>query len=438
LSQLCFCAAAWTVWRLGREFLSPQNALFGALTFYCYWGFFYKSLYYNHNVVLVSAWVFVTLFAFFALKYGRYRDWIGLGVAIGLGIYCKYTLLVLVVAILLFMLLNNKVRKYWLHPGPYLTFFISLVIAAPLTDWMIRSDFSGLRFPTVTYGLEKTLPNRLIALCNDALISPPLLAISFVVLLFPLFKIRLRFQPLDEDRRFACSFLLGMIGLPWLLLTVSCFVTATPMEFGNFLQLPIFFGLLLLVVFQTQRTRWAIRGVWLIFGLTMLGYLLGYSAHIYYSHYLAKRQIFYMFPGRQLAEESEKIWHEKYNKPLPYVTGGWWLAGNVAIYSKDRPTYHGADHPSALSNDHFPLSNWSTDCDVLKHGGLVFWMTNQDSPALPVLVRERFPSAQLLPKSIRLKTSNPNYEPFCVGAAIIPPNDSIQTEPFHPAPWRFY
>ncbi|MDR2705458.1 MAG: glycosyltransferase family 39 protein [Planctomycetaceae bacterium] len=439
LSQLFFLTTAWTIWRLGREFLSPQNAFFGVLTFYCYWGFFYKSLYYNHNVILMPAWGFVTLFAFSALKYNRYRDWIKLGIAIGLGVYCKYTLLLLIVAILLFMLLSKPMRKYYVQSGPYLTLFVSLIIAAPLIDWMIQSNFSGLKFPTAAYGLEKTWGNRFVALCNDALIAPPLLGISFIVLLFPLFGFPVRFQSFDKNRRFVFHFLLGAIGLPWLFSAVSCFVTASAIEFGSFIQLPIFFGLLLLVVFQTRQTRQAICWVWLIFGLTMAGYLLGYSLHSYYSHYLTKRLVFYMYPGKQLADEAEKIWHEKYNKPLPYVTGGWWFAGNVAVYSVDRPTYHGDDHPSSLSNDHFPLSNWSTDLDVLKHGGLVFWAADQNAQTLPELVRQRFPSAQLLPKAIRLEPSNLNQtELFHVGVAIIPPNDSIQTKPFHPAPYRFY
>ncbi|MDR1270103.1 MAG: glycosyltransferase family 39 protein, partial [Planctomycetaceae bacterium] len=439
LAQLFFLATAWSLWRLGREFLSPQNALFGALTFYCYWGFFYKSLYYNHNIILMPAWGFVTLFAFQALKYNRYRDWLRLGTAIGLGVYCKYTLLLLIVAILLFMFLNKPLRKYWLRPGPYLTLFVSLIIAAPLIDWMFQSDFSGLKFPSTAYGLEKTLPNRFIAVCNDALISPPLLAISFIVLLFPLFGFPARFQNLDNQQRFVRNFLLGMIGFPWLFSAVSCFVTATPLEFGSFIQLPIFVGLLLLVVFQTQQTRRAICWVWLIFGLSMAGYLFGYTVHSYYSHYMNSRQIFYMYPGRQLAEEAEKIWHEKYDKPLPYVTGGWWFAGNVAIYGADRPTYHGADHPSQLSNCHFPISNWSTDQDVLKQGGLVLWAAGQGKQTLPELVRKRFPSAQLLQNAIHLRPNNLHQtQPLYIGVAIIPPNDSLQTEPFRPAPYRFY
>ncbi|MDR3196961.1 MAG: glycosyltransferase family 39 protein [Planctomycetaceae bacterium] len=439
LSQIFFLATAWTVWRLGREFLSPQNALFGSLSFYCYWGFFYKSLYYNHNVILMPAWGFVTLFAFFALKYNRYRDWIGLGLAIGFGVYCKYTLLLLVVAILFFMFLNKSMRKYWLQLGPYLTLFVSLLIAAPLIDWMIQSDFSGLKFPSTVYGLEKTLTNRFIALCNDALIAPPLLTISFFVLLFPLFGFPVRFQNINDNQRFVRNFLLGMIGLPWLFSIISCFVTATPLALDCFFQLIIFSGVFLLLVFQTLQTHQAIQRVWLIFGLTMAGYFLGYSAHVYYSYYITEREIRYIYPGKQLAEEAEKIWHEKYDKPLPYVTGGWWFAGNVAIYGADRPTYHGAYHSYNLKSDSFPISNWSTDQDVLREGGLVFWATGQDDQILPQLVQEHFPSAQLLPKAIRMKPKNHNRtDPLRVGVAIIPPNDSIQTQPFHPAPYRFY
>jgi hypothetical protein len=178
----------------------------------------------------------------------------------------------------------------------------------------------------------------------------------------------------------------------------------------------------------------------------MLGYVFGYSAHVYNSYYFSTRGIFYMFPGRQLAEEAEKIWHKKYHQPLPYVTGNWRLSGCVAIYGKDRPTFHGDYHGDYsgdycnenLKGDRLRLSNWSTDQDVLKNGGLVFWNNGKDGESLPPPVQKRFPSAIVHPTAILLKQKIGKMKWSLVGVAVIPPDSSVKTQPFHPAPKRFY
>lgn len=439
LAQLCFTATAWTVWRLGREFLPQREALFGALAFYGYWAFFYKSMHYNHNVALFPAWGFTILFALFALKRDRTRDWIALGIAIGIGAHIKYTMLVLVAAILLFMALDSRARKRFLRPGPYLTALVALAVALPQIVWIVQSDFSCLKFPELRHGLEKTLANRFYALGNDALFAPCLLGLSFVVLLLPVLGLRLRFRKGDDQQRSTCRFLAAMIVLPWLLSGISCFAGAIPMPYGNFTQLLIPFAPLLLLAFRTRQSERAARAVWILFALTMVGFLAGYSVYVYQAHYLKKKPPLFMFPGRQLAVEAEKIWHDRYEKPLPYVAGGWWYAGNVAIYGKDRPSYHGGNAANAPEENEIPLGNWSTDADVLKHGGLILWLEEQDVPTWPPTIRERFPSAELLPEVISLESSNPRKpEPYRVGVAVVPPDERVRTTPFEPAPWRYY
>lgn len=458
LAQLCFLATAWSVWRLGREFLSPEGALAGSLCFYGYWSFFYKSLYYNHNVVLMPAWGLTVLFAYLALKNGRYRYWIALGIAIGLGVQCKYTLLTLVLAILFFMTASRRTRRFWLTPGPYLTTILSLLIALPQIHWIFVSDFSCLGFPDAEYGIKETLVNRLYSLFNDALSVIPFLGSSFVVMLVPLFGLRWRLRTLNESERHARNFLLAVGCIPWLVMTFSAVYEAIPMEYANFFQLFIFLGPFFLLIFKpsdrsskavvtvesekTARDRLRYRRFLIGFSVVMLVYLVGYSVHLLNTYCWSQRTVFYAFPGRELAETAEKIWHERYSKPLPYAVGGWWHAGNVSIYGKDRASVHCSNNAFTLDPD-YPLSNWSTDQDVLKHGGLVFWgidskSTEDDREKRAVeILKERFPSAEVL-APISLAAKSRHGKAFRIGIALIPPNPEIRAEPFQPAPWRFF
>lgn len=443
LAQICFLITAWTVWRLGREFLTPGSALLGALTFYAYWGYFYKSLYYNHNVVLFPAWGCLTLFAFWALKHRRLKDWIFLGIVIGVGVQCKYTLLILVASVLIFMAIDSDARKNWLKPGPYLTTAVAFVIALPQFIWLLQSDFSCLQFPVMEHGLEKTLGNRLYSVCNDGIIALPLFMSSALVLLLPVLGFRWRLRSVDGESRFARNYLIAMVFMPWLLQLVSVFSAATPMEYGNYMQIFIFFGPLLLISFQTKQDRIAVRRAGLFFSCVMIGYFVGYGIHVYNSYFLSGRNINYMFPGRELAEKAEKIWHEHYDIPLPYTTGGWWYAGNVAIYGKDRPTVHCTNNSRTLEPN-FPLSNWSTNEQVMRYGGLVFWDANRkwqdrlgERDPLERL-HEQYPMAQPLETIVLNPVMRGMKNPYRVGVALVPPNETIEAKPFEPAPLHFY
>lgn len=441
LAQVCFFMTAWTVWRLGRECLSPRGALFSVLSFYGYWGYFYKSLYYNHNVVLFPAWGFIILFALLALKHGRLRYWLLLGLAIGIGVYCKLTVLVLVAAILIYSALSPPCRRYWLRPGPYLTTGVSLFLAIPLILWIVRSGFSCLEFPEYQYGLEETLGNRFYALCNDAISSFPVLISSFVLLLLPLLGLRWRFRSLDPEHRFARNFLLGMFLIPWLLQAISVFVEVIPMEYGNFMHLFLFTGPILLLSFRTDTSPVALRKFWGVFAFIMIGYVTVYSVYIYKSNFYSHRLVLYTFPGRQLAEKAESVWHDRFERPLPYVVGAWWYAGNVAIYGKDRPTVHSQNNAYDMEES-FPLSNWSTDSQVNRYGGLVLWRIEVERDGrwtpVPEKLFERFPSAELV-DPLRISLENRHVtNPVIVGVAVVPPDESVRAEPFKPSPGHFF
>ncbi len=441
LSQLFFLLTAWSVWRLGREFLSPRWALFGALAFYGYWGYFYQSFHYNHNVLLFPMWGFVTLFGFLALKYGRLRDWIVLGVAIGIGVHCKYTILVLVAAILLFMAVNPRARRYWRGIGPYLTFVVSFTLALPQFVWLIQSDFSCLKYPAMVYGLEKTFPNRLYSVFFSGITSVPVLLSSFALLFCPILGFRWRLRTLDDDHRFARNYLIFAVFAPWLIQLASAFSACIPMNYINYMQLFIFTGPLCLLAHQAKQERTSIRMFWVIFVCIMGGLGIGYWGHDYHT-IRTHREASYVFSGRELAEKAEKIWHEHYDTPLPFTTGGWWYGGNVAIYGKDRPRVHCSSNPRSLEPG-FMLSNWSTDRDVWRSGGLVFWGLKKNDPdkmapnELPDWLRQRFPSAKPLPPIV-LDPVGPGYSPVSVGIAIVPPDPTITTEPVKLAPWHYY
>ncbi|MDR2761114.1 MAG: glycosyltransferase family 39 protein [Planctomycetaceae bacterium] len=430
LNQIFFLLTAFAIWRVGREFLTPFESLFGVLTFYGYWLYFYSSLNYNHNVLTIFAWAFIIFFAMLAIKYDRYRDWIGLGIAIGVGFHCKITIVFIVLAILIFTILNSSTRKYWLRSGVYLAIIISLLIASPILYWIIISDFSFMAFP-LKNRLDPTFANRIFVLLNAASMIP-LLCLSFIVLFLPLAGVKFRLKEkstLDDNQILARNFLLGVSFIAWFLMAFSCFVTAADRGFHDFMQIFIFTGLILIAFFKTAKTSSAVRLFFIFFMITMACYVVGYLTHVYVA-YNFRNETRYLFPGKHLAAEVERTWRNRYNEPIKFVVGDWILAGNVAIYAKDRPTCH-CDYNS------FPLSTWSTDQDVLNAGGIAIWNIDKESE-IPRWLKSRFPSAELV-EPIELKPlSLKRKSPYRIGIAIIPPDDSIKPQPIQPAPIRLW
>jgi len=46
------------------------------------------------------------------------------------------------------------------------------------------------------------------------------------------------------------------------------------------------------------------------------------------------------FPGKKLAHELTRIWHNHCDEPFPIVGGECWIAGNVGCYALHRPSMY--------------------------------------------------------------------------------------------------
>ncbi|MDR0391149.1 MAG: glycosyltransferase family 39 protein [Planctomycetaceae bacterium] len=319
LNQVFFFLTAWAVWRVGREFFTPFEALVGVLMFYGYWAYFYASLNYNHNIPHTTAWAFITLFSLLAIKYDRLRYWVGLGMAIGIGGHCKMTIIFIVFAILFFTLFHPQTRKYWLRFGVYLSMVIALVIASPIIHWFFVSDFSFLKFLSC-YRLDATLENRFFVFF-DAVLALPLCCLPFIILFLPLSGFRFRLKEkmkTDITLIFVRNFLLSTNCIVLLLMLLACFVVVTNRDFYDFTNIFIFAGLILLATFKTVQIPRTIRTFFIFFAATMVCYLVGYSAHVYCAYYVHERTQ-YLFPGKELAMKVENIWKSRYSKPFKYI-----------------------------------------------------------------------------------------------------------------------
>ena len=89
------------------------------------------------------------------------------------------------------------------------------------------------------------------------------------------------------------------------------------------------------------------------------------------------------FPGRLLADDVTKRWHDKFGTALPFVGGGEFTTNNIAVYSADKPHVIVHADPS--------LSPWVDRDELKRRGAVIVWEDGQmDARALAQL-RSEYP-----------------------------------------------
>lgn len=98
-------------------------------------------------------WV-VAVFSVFKAVDGKSGTWwMVTGVALGLGLLSKYTMILFAPCIFLFLLSSEEGRKWLLRKEPYLAFLLGLLIFSPVILWNGQHDWVSFRFQ-LSHGLE--------------------------------------------------------------------------------------------------------------------------------------------------------------------------------------------------------------------------------------------------------------------------------------------
>lgn len=75
-------------------------------------------------------------------------SWISLGICIGLGMLSKYSMALIAVSIIIFILVNEKSRLWWKKPIVYLSGILAVVIFSPTLYWNATNEWNSFIFQT--------------------------------------------------------------------------------------------------------------------------------------------------------------------------------------------------------------------------------------------------------------------------------------------------
>jgi 4-amino-4-deoxy-L-arabinose transferase-like glycosyltransferase len=368
----------------------------------------YTSAKFNHDVIQLPFWALAGYALHRGLRRGRMLDWVLLGLAVGLSLWAKYFVAVLVAPMAVFALIDRDARKALTTAGPYVAAAVALLIAAPHLIWLVQNDFLPFAYAEHRAVLPRGWYDHLWHPFEFA-VSQLFFLIPSLLIAAPLFIDKRAEQPVPTadpfDYRivtwlafgpFAAVLLLGLVsgrgavamwGYPlWLFLGVWIVLTAR-----RALAAPL----------PRILMTWAI-----VFTALALAFVANYAVLPRFDH--RYRAVF--FPGADLARQVANGFAAATGHAPAYVIGSMWDGGNVEHYAES--------HPRVLIDGRPERAPWIDLTDLKAKGSVVVW-SDGDLGQVPEAYRAVAPNAEVQPP-LRLHYLH-SSTPLEVGWAILKP-----------------
>ena len=372
MAQAVVIAAFVAVWMTARPLVGTIGALIAVLIIDGLHYFQYTAVKFNHDVIQLPFWALAGYAFHAALKGGRLRHWLLLGLAIGAGLWAKYFIVLLVMTYALFLLFNRDARRALATPGPYLAVAVALVVMAPNLWWLFANDFSPL-----AYGEARASPVRG---WFDHLVHPTMFAASQLFFALPSLFIAAALlwpQPARQqtaadrfDRRIVTLLALGPGTLMIALTALSGRGAVSMWGYPLWLFLGLWIVMAVGAVLDADRIKRVVAAWGFVFAVFVLVFLVNYSVLPSIDH--RYRAVFY--PGDELAAALTERFHAATGHKLRYVIGSMWDGGNLAHYSPDQP--------QVLIDGLPQRAPWIDLNDLRAKGAVVVW-TKGDTERLP-------------------------------------------------------
>jgi len=95
---------------------------------------------------LVAAWAATLYYMERALIANQNSAWLGMGIAFGLGMLSKYSLGLLGIAALVFVIIDPTARRWMLRPHPYLAALLAVILFSPVIIWNYENNWASFSF----------------------------------------------------------------------------------------------------------------------------------------------------------------------------------------------------------------------------------------------------------------------------------------------------
>lgn len=181
-SLVCGLATLWFVHRLARRLVDQTSALAATALAVALPFLFGTSVMMTPDAPLIALWSAALYFFHGAFVIGSRAAWLGAGVAMGLGLLSKYSIALLGLAALSFIVLDQRSRRWLTRWEPYAAAAIALALCAPVIVWNFEHEWASFVFQgwgrfgdESSFSLHVLLMNVLVVATPLPLLALPLL-----------------------------------------------------------------------------------------------------------------------------------------------------------------------------------------------------------------------------------------------------------------------
>ena len=406
-SSLCVAICFWAIYQLAKKFFTPVQSVACAFLLE---GIYYLTIsvpQFNDNVLELALWPMAALFFYNALAEQKTRDWLLVGLVLGLSLMAKYLAVILMLPMLLFLLINPDARVSFKRKGLYLSVIPFALLTVPHIVWLFQNDFI-----TMTYAFDRA--ERAWHFTNHfkfafKFAGEQLLALLPSVLL-SLWFIQSRNKS-EHLSLFKKQFLLFVCAGPFITIVLLSMVKGYALEpmWGVPLLAPL--TLIIMAMWKPALTQFRFMGLFTSSLVLLLLVTTVYGISTAYSPFSSNCKATAYYPGPQIAARITQLWREHSDAPLSFVAGPRWEAGNVAFYSADRPQVYMEFNPR--------VSTWIDEDELREKGAVFVWQLNPgSSKGKPSDLQKRFPAMRILPAEVFKQGACDDY----LGVAILLPS----------------
>lgn len=282
---------------------------------------------------LIAAWAATLYYMERALLAHQSRAWIGMGIAFGLGILSKYTLGLLGIAALAFVILDSAARRWLLRPHPYLAAFIALILFSPVIIWNMENNWTSFLFQTDRIGgVQHVFSTHKLVLHIAILLTP----IGLIAALFALRSIFSKHPPRELRKHL---FIGIFAGIPLLIFLVISTFDSPRFHWSS----PLWLALLPTMAWMIgqndifQKTPDRLRAAW---QPTIVVSLLAYAFVLHYialgipglPYQFLNEHYFWKETTAEVEKLAEEIKLQTGETPIVVGMSKWSIASALAFY----------------------------------------------------------------------------------------------------------
>ena len=337
LSQIFVVIAFVVVFKFAQElFKNKTLSLISVLLLEGIYFYNFTTPEFNVNVCQLPFWSLCVYYSWklFDKQNISFKDCFWLGVFAAIGFLSKYLFIYLLIAIDLLFFYVIFIKKYKKLDFKYLVSLeVFIVLLSPHLIWLTNNEYITIGYGLSRTGLESSslldhIIYPLIFLGKQIGILIPFFIMSFFLIKKFKFKISLK----DKKLLFLIFINLAPIGLMFL----TSMLTGSKIRTMWMTPFYLFFGVLIVYIFQTQINLKKLNGFISVFLILFI-----FSPFIYAYISITKTDKRTDYPGRQIAIKTQYVWSQNHKELINVVLGDEWYGGNLSYHLRSRPVWEG-------------------------------------------------------------------------------------------------